>query len=82
MYGSLRYVMDKHVAVALTRGMFTLMHLQYEVAVMLLILPIGVVLGYARANTGSIWVPVLLHMLNNLYERARSAGVLSRPGIV
>ncbi len=68
LYGSLRFVVDKHVAVALTAGIFTLMHLQYEVMVMLLILPIGVVLGYARANTGSIWVPVLLHVINNLYS--------------
>ena len=65
-YGSLRFVMDKHYAIAITAGLFTIMHLQYEVLVMLLILPIGVVLGYARANTGSIWVPVLLHMMNNL----------------
>jgi len=26
----------------------------------------GVVLGYARSRSGSIWVPVLLHMVNNL----------------
>ena len=65
-YGSLRFVMDKHYAIAITAGLFTIMHLQYEVLVMLMILPIGVVLGYARANSGSIWVPVLLHMLNNL----------------
>lgn len=67
-YGAFRHAVDKHVAVALTAGIFTLMHLQYEVMVMLLILPIGVVLGYARANTGSIWVPVLLHVINNLYS--------------
>jgi hypothetical protein len=45
---------------------FTIMHLQYEVLVMLLILPLGIVLGYARARTGSIWVPILLHVMNNL----------------
>ncbi len=65
-YGSLRYVMDTHYAIAITAGLFTIMHLQYEVLVMLLILPIGVVLGYARARSGSIWVAVLLHMINNL----------------
>ena len=65
-YGTLRHVMDKHAAVAITAGLFTLMHLQYEWTVMLLILPLGVVLGYARANTGSIWVPVALHTLNNV----------------
>ncbi len=66
LYGSLRHVMDHHVAIALVAGLFTLLHLQYQWYVLLLIvLPMGVALGYARANSGSIWVPVLLHMLNN-----------------
>jgi membrane protease YdiL (CAAX protease family) len=66
LYGSLRHVLDHHVAIALVAGLFTLLHLQYEWYVLLLIvLPMGVALGYARANGGSIWVPVLLHMLNN-----------------
>ncbi|MEO8590757.1 MAG: CPBP family intramembrane glutamic endopeptidase [Flavobacteriales bacterium] len=66
LYGSIRHIADEHVSVALTAGVFTLMHQQYEPAVILLILPMGIVLGYARARTGSIWVPVVLHMLNNL----------------
>lgn len=66
LYGSIRHMADEHAAVALTAGVFTLMHMQYDVAVMLLILPMGIVLGYARSRSGSIWVPVLLHMLNNL----------------
>lgn len=66
LFGSLRHMVDEHAAVALTAGVFTLMHLQYDVAIMLLILPMGIVLGYARSRSGSIWVPVLLHMLNNL----------------
>jgi membrane protease YdiL (CAAX protease family) len=66
LFGSIRHMADEHASVALTAGVFALMHMQYDVAVMLLILPMGVVLGYARARSGSIWVPVLLHMLNNL----------------
>jgi uncharacterized protein len=66
LYGSIRHLADENVSVALTAGVFTLMHQQYEPAVILLILPMGIVLGYARARTGSIWVPVALHMLNNL----------------
>ena len=65
LYGSLRYMVDEHAAVAITAGVFALMHLQYEWTIMLLIVPIGVVLGYARSRSGSIWVPVLLHVLNN-----------------
>ena len=64
--GSLRFIADKHVAVALTAGAFTLMHFQYDAVIMLLILPMGILLGYARTNTGSIFVPIAMHMLNNL----------------
>jgi uncharacterized protein len=66
LLGSIRHVTDGHTAVALTAGVFTLMHLQYSWTVMLLILPMGVVLGYARVRSGSLWVPVLLHVLNNM----------------
>ena len=64
-YGSLRHMLDEHKAIAITAGVFALMHLQYEWTIMLLILPMGVVLGYARSRSGSIWVAVLLHMINN-----------------
>lgn len=65
LFGSIRYIADEHVTVALTAGVFTLMHLQYNWTILLLILPMGVVLGYARSRSGSIWVPVLIHILNN-----------------
>lgn len=65
LFGSLRHIVDEHASVALTAGVFALMHLQYSLPIMMLILPMGVVLGYARSRSGSIWVPVLLHMVNN-----------------
>lgn len=70
LYGSLRQISDEHVAVALSAGTFTLMHMQYPAPILLLVLMLGVVLGYARSRTGSIWVPVGLHMLNNLVSLA------------
>lgn len=70
LLGSLRFLVDRHVAVAISAGAFTLMHLQYEPLVMLMILPMGVVLGYARVNSGSILVPILLHLLNNVISIA------------
>lgn len=65
LFGSVRYLKDEHTTVAITAGVFALMHLQYNWAIMLLIIPMGMVLGYARSRSGSIWVPVLLHVLNN-----------------
>jgi len=41
------------------------MHQQYEIPILMMILAMGVVLGYARSRSGSIYVPVLLHVLNN-----------------
>lgn len=66
LFGSIRHMFDEHVSVAITAGVFALMHMQYDVVVMMLILPMGIVLGYSRSRSGSIWVPVLLHMMNNL----------------
>jgi membrane protease YdiL (CAAX protease family) len=66
LFGSIRHMADEHATVALTAGVFTLMHMQYDPVVMLLILPMGIVLGYARSRSGSIWVPIILHTANNL----------------
>lgn len=67
LYGSLRHLMDKHVSIAIVAGVFTLVHQQYDWQILLFyVLPLGVFLGYARANTGSIWTSVFLHMANNL----------------
>ncbi len=66
LYGSLRHLLDKHVSIAIVAGVFTLIHQQYDWYILLLyVLPMGVFLGYARANTGSIWTGVFLHMMNN-----------------
>lgn len=65
LFGSIRSIKDEHSTVLITAGVFALMHLQYNWAIMLLIIPMGMVLGYARSRSGSIWVPVLLHVLNN-----------------
>jgi membrane protease YdiL (CAAX protease family) len=65
LLGSIRNIADEHASIFITAGLFTLMHLQYSWSVMLLILPMGILLGYARTRSGSILVPVLLHVLNN-----------------
>ncbi len=71
LLGSLRHLMGEHMAIALTAGLFALMHVtQYPVGIILLIIPMGVIFGYARTRTGSIWVPVVLHVTNNLLSIA------------
>jgi len=65
LLGSIRNIADEHASIFITAGIFTAMHLQYSWSVMLLILPMGILLGYARTRSGSILVPVVLHVLNN-----------------
>ena len=66
LLGSLRRTMDKNMAIAVTAGLFTLMHMYYEWYLLLFsLLPLAVFLGYARTNSGSIWTGVSLHFLNN-----------------
>lgn len=66
LFGSLRSVVDKHSAIAVSAGLFTFSHPQYEWYILLLqVLPLGIFLGYARANTGSTWTGVILHFVNN-----------------
>jgi membrane protease YdiL (CAAX protease family) len=66
LLGSLRHLLDKNTAVAITAGLFTFTHMQYEWYLLLLnLLPLAVFLGYARTNTGSLWTGVFLHFVNN-----------------
>lgn len=66
LLGSLRLAVEKNMAIAITAGLFTLMHFYYEWYVLLFgLLPLAVFLGYARANSGSIWTGVFLHFVNN-----------------
>lgn len=65
-YGSLRYLLDKHVAIAIVSCTFTLMHLQYDWPVLFSqVLPLSILLGYVRSETNSLWPGVVLHALNN-----------------
>lgn len=66
LIGSLRHMLDKHAAIAIASGVFTLLHLQYAWPILLTqVLPLAVVLGYARTESGSIWLPIGLHVLAN-----------------
>lgn len=55
-----------HGAVAVTSIIWTLLHAgQYGAATLLWVFALGLVLGYARHYTGSLWVPIGMHALNN-----------------
>lgn len=51
----------------LTSLLFTSLHAaQYDWAVLTFIFSLSIILGLAREKTGSIWVPLVIHALNNL----------------
>jgi membrane protease YdiL (CAAX protease family) len=45
---------------------WTLLHVQYDWLEMLTIFLLGLILGWLRHRSGSIWLPMMIHSLNNL----------------
>ena len=64
-------------AVLITALLFSLLHLQYQRGEMAMIFLDGLVLGVARAGTGSVLLTALLHALSNavaVYQRLSRRG--------
>jgi hypothetical protein len=53
-------------AIVLSSLVWTSLHLQYDLFFLGEVFSIGLVLGYVRYRSGSLWLTVLLHGLNNL----------------
>ncbi|SUD90276.1 CPBP family intramembrane glutamic endopeptidase [Psychrobacter phenylpyruvicus] len=53
------------VATISTSILFSIIHLQYEFYEMSVIFILAMLLGYARSRSGSLYVPILLHIINN-----------------
>lgn len=58
-----KIVLNKHIAIWVTAFVFSAVHLQFYGFFPRLLL--GAMLGYLFVWTGSIWAPVLAHVLNN-----------------
>ncbi|MFT4660974.1 MAG: membrane protease YdiL (CAAX protease family) [Patiriisocius sp.] len=54
-----------HAAVWITSILFAIIHTQYSLSIVILIIPMALVMGYSRMYTKSIWTPILLHIFNN-----------------
>jgi len=57
---------NHHIAVWTTALIFALIHIQYSLAIMATIVIMGLILGYSKVLTKSIWTPIFLHMVNNI----------------
>ncbi len=60
-----RGLLGGHGTVWLTSIVFALIHLQYALPIVLMIIPMGLLLGYSRMYSGSLLVPIVLHVVNN-----------------
>jgi len=54
-------------AVALTALLFAALHVQYDLAGLIFVFLLGLLLGSARVQTGSLYVPLAMHVTNNLW---------------
>ncbi len=59
--------------VLLTAGLWALLHLQYDAYGVATVFCLGLLLGVARARTGSLWVPLGLHSTANLVATIEAA---------
>ena len=55
-------------AIVLVAALWAVVHTQYGLALITLIFLNGLILGLARVRTRSLWVPILLHILANLFS--------------
>jgi membrane protease YdiL (CAAX protease family) len=59
--------------IGVTAGIWAIIHVQYEIWDIFWICIMGVLLGIARVRTGSIYTPMVLHMLLNLIATIETA---------
>lgn len=53
-------------AIVISSALWAIIHLQYDTYEVGIIFVMGIVLGLARQVTGSLYVPIVMHALNNL----------------
>jgi membrane protease YdiL (CAAX protease family) len=66
-------------AIVLSSLVWTAMHLQYDWFFFGEIFTMGLMFGYMRYRTGSIWVTVLMHALNNLAATLQTIWLANQP---
>ena len=54
-------------AIAVTAALWSVLHIQYSVGIIVLILVDGILLGLARDRTDSVVAPTLMHVVWNLF---------------
>jgi membrane protease YdiL (CAAX protease family) len=65
LYGRIDSLWGPTVAIISTSILFTLVHMQYSASTLLVLFVFSLILGMSRYRSGSIWVPIILHCMNN-----------------
>ena len=63
MWWALESIISTRVAFWLTTILFAIAH--FDILHVVAVFPLGVLFGFLRWKTGSIWLPLLAHVLNN-----------------
>jgi uncharacterized protein len=63
-------------AIVLPAVLWSLIHLQYEWLDITIVFLLGLLLGYARYRTNSLYVPIAMHALNNLLALLQVAWIV------
>lgn len=58
--------LGKNGTIVITAVLFAIIHAQYDWIVMLNVLSVGLLFGYARAKSGSLLPPLIIHFMFNL----------------
>jgi hypothetical protein len=77
-----RTVLGVAGAIVISAGFWALVHIQYQVYEVVMIFLMGTVLGLARWLTGSIYIPIVMHGLNNLVSTVQISYLSSQEIIV
>jgi uncharacterized protein len=65
LYSWLRTRLNMFLAIGLNAGLFGVIHMGYPLPLMVLVALMGAVFAWSFEKTGSLWVPIVLHMGQN-----------------
>lgn len=78
-YAGFRCVMRSAAAMTLSIAIWTVLHLQYDAFDMMCVASVGTVFGWARIRSGTIALPIVLHVATNLYATWQTAAAVGWP---
>lgn len=65
-------------AITITAALWASIHLQYEIFEIVSIFVIGLILGYARIKTNSLYIPIIMHAFMNFIATFQVAQIISQ----